>query len=832
MHSSYKISNSSDSSHLRVDKASVFRLSTDKRSEELRFFIEAGLEVNKLSATPEEDESSLSENIETLAIEPHSFNLLSTPITRELLLAEEKSRINDLSRVEKLAAESASTESNDSDNEPLSVHAERRKMYGGAKNSRPNVRDPGKQNKIEPITKVDSKQIFRRSQLEKQRAIAGLSSSERKSVEDSSPSLLPQNPLPVSDLPPAQVRSPPVKNAGMNPLLQNLKPIPLQQPAAGQPPHQAGQLPVSPRQGISVNVPNVSPAKPGSGKPDLISIQVPMTGADGGQSMQTINIPRSVLAGASDRPILLTVTPKNGVNKGQKQIVVLTRNNSGQTSATCHVPRPGGTPASSRTVLSPGPGVATASSPAKSVQLSPRSGTSPGVSHRPGQVTPGQRLATPHQPGTIVTKPGTPGQPPSGGKQIIRGHIVQTSAGPVLVQGNKQILLSPNAVQNGKLVLSPAQLTQLSAAAGAGTGAAAVAGQHTRIVAAGARQQGQGTRTVISGAHLQNMMNQGQKIVSLGTNAGGQQVVRVISSPGTPQRVGVSQQQTPTQTGVIQQNGGGGGQGSTPGATASLSRILTALHNRGLVSQQKDGKFYYVGDKTKSPVSISPNTAAKLASSQGIAISSAASATIPGITSLNKPAPTFQQQFQQQIQQQQSAVVVAPAANLDSFTADNDMMMMATSLMNNSALATNGDSQATGTRTTGETSSDKVEHFCYRDRALPQGWYIKIGKKQVAEYSYEVETSYYSPEGAMLQSQEQIQAYLSGQLSVDSIGHRPPISVQQMPWREDLSEINQQLVPSIETMTIPSPVIKRTASGPGDGVLDKRFKPDNNVLYA
>ena len=151
MHSSYKISNSSDSSHLRVDKASVFRLSTDKRSEELRFFIEAGLEVNKLSATPEEDESSLSENIETLAIEPHSFNLLSTPITRELLLAEEKSRINDLSRVEKLAAESASTESNDSDNEPLSVHAERRKMYGGAKNSRPNVRDPGKQNKIEPI---------------------------------------------------------------------------------------------------------------------------------------------------------------------------------------------------------------------------------------------------------------------------------------------------------------------------------------------------------------------------------------------------------------------------------------------------------------------------------------------------------------------------------------------------------------------------------------------------------------------------------------------------------------------------------------------------------
>ena len=51
-----------------------------------------------------------------------------------------------------------------------------------------------------------------------------------------------------------------------------------------------------------------------------------MQGADGTQIMQTINVPASVLAGASERPVLLTVTPKNGINKGQKQIVVLTKN--------------------------------------------------------------------------------------------------------------------------------------------------------------------------------------------------------------------------------------------------------------------------------------------------------------------------------------------------------------------------------------------------------------------------------------------------------------------------------------------------------------------------
>jgi hypothetical protein len=57
--------------------------------------------------------------------------------------------------------------------------------------------------------------------------------------------------------------------------------------------------------------------------------QVPMAGIDGTQVMQTINVPKNLLIGASERPVLLTVTPKNGIHKGQKQIVVLTRNQSG-----------------------------------------------------------------------------------------------------------------------------------------------------------------------------------------------------------------------------------------------------------------------------------------------------------------------------------------------------------------------------------------------------------------------------------------------------------------------------------------------------------------------
>ena len=71
--------------------------------------------------------------------------------------------------------------------------------------------------------------------------------------------------------------------------------------------------------------------------------------------MQTINVPKSVLAGASERPVLLTVTPKNGINKGQKQIVMLTKNASGF-GVSMRTLQPGESP--SKVMLSQRPGLA------------------------------------------------------------------------------------------------------------------------------------------------------------------------------------------------------------------------------------------------------------------------------------------------------------------------------------------------------------------------------------------------------------------------------------------------------------------------------------------
>ena len=84
--------------------------------------------------------------------------------------------------------------------------------------------------------------------------------------------------------------------------------------------------------------------------------------------------------------------------------------------------------------------------------------------------------------------------------------------------------------------------------------------------------------------------------------------------------------------------------------------------------------------------------------------------------------------------------------------------------------------------------SGSTESFCYRDRLLPPGWYVKIGKKQVAENNYEVETSFYSPEGEVLTSQEQVAAYMSGQLSVDTIGALPRQQASLRPPGSDSGE--------------------------------------------
>ena len=266
MHSSFKISNLSDSQPINIGVPSLYKVHSDRKSEEVKIYVDLGLEVSKLSATTDEQHEH-SESLQRLKVEPHSFSLVSTTVTKELLAAEERARARE-ARLEKSLE--AGRDSDASDNEPAAGQVERRRMFGGVK-TKPNTRDPGKPSKVEPRQGLDNKQIFRRSQLEKQRALAasGQTGQDKKTggVRGCRPSF-PTAPIPVSDLPPSAVRSPPARSAPVNPLLQNLKPIP-----------------------PSVVPGSASPVKATAGqKSHLISIQVPMAAGDGTQTMQTINM--------------------------------------------------------------------------------------------------------------------------------------------------------------------------------------------------------------------------------------------------------------------------------------------------------------------------------------------------------------------------------------------------------------------------------------------------------------------------------------------------------------------------------------------------------------
>ena len=91
MHSSFRISNSSDSLPLNVGTTSIQKLQADKRSEEFKIYVELGLEVTKLSASiDEEEDGDIPKESETLIVELHSFDVEATPLTKEFLIAEEK----------------------------------------------------------------------------------------------------------------------------------------------------------------------------------------------------------------------------------------------------------------------------------------------------------------------------------------------------------------------------------------------------------------------------------------------------------------------------------------------------------------------------------------------------------------------------------------------------------------------------------------------------------------------------------------------------------------------------------------------------------------------
>ena len=83
-----------------------------------------------------------------------------------------------------------------------------------------------------------------------------------------------------------------------------------------------------------------------------------------------------------------------------------------------------------------------------------------------------------------------------------------------------------------------------------------------------------------------------------------------------------------------------------------------------------------------------------------------------------------------------------------------------------------------------------TESFCHRDRLLPPAWYVKIDKKQVAENS-----RLHSFSQDPITVEDQYTDFYYKHFG-ETFGHQPPEPDKLMPWRHQLSEINQQLAPT------------------------------------
>jgi hypothetical protein len=93
------------------------------------------------------------------------------------------------------------------------------------------------------------------------------------------------------------------------------------------------------------------------------------------------------------------------------------------------------------------------------------------------------------------------------------------------------------------------------------------------------------------------------------------------------------------------------------------------------------------------------------------------------------------------------------------------------------------------------------QSFYYRDPALPSGWYIRVDRTKIGEHRYQVETSFFSPDGALLRSQSDVANYLGGRLQINQFKfHDPPVSVDQIPWRDDLIDTNKLFVPNLQNL--------------------------------
>jgi len=443
----------------------------------------------------------------------------------------------------------------------------------------------------------------------------------------------------------------------------------------------------------------------------------------------------------------------------------------------------------------------------------------------------------------------------SGGQGLpVRSVMSATQIQSLVSSGQLQTVLAGGRLQTVLSGSQPVSAGQMQASAQSQTPGRANPGQ----VLLSSGQVGQ----VISSGGM-------QKVLTM-AGGGGQQFVRVLSSGNGVQQVGaksiagfaaasprgqignnstqyVASSPAPQVLSLPNGNSGGstpsGGPAGGEQTNNSLSRIMAALHNRGLVSQQ-NGKFYYVGDKSKSPVSLSPGAAFKLAASTGVTTSpvkannvlpsfssvGSLSSSITGITSLSNlntsafSTPKVVSRMNTSSLQtpgNQNTVVVGDAGNLDSYTADPSLLEMANTLLQspdssfgsnstNSTLLntqppsytnhnsyTNGLAEVSPLKTTSQGEINN-QTFYYRDLALPVGWYIRIDKRLISDCSYEVDTSFFSPDGACLRSQPEISAYLTGQLIVEDLSHRAPVSVNLLPWKEDLNEINKQFVPTID----------------------------------
>ena len=105
-------------------------------------------------------------------------------------------------------------------------------------------------------------------------------------------------------------------------------------------------------------------------------------------------------------------------------------------------------------------------------------------------------------------------------------------------------------------------------------------------------------------------------------------------------------------------------------------------------------------------------------------------------------------------------------------------------------------------QTNGDVVNENLKQpLLYRDPALPMGWYIKVERTHIAKHRYYVETCFFSPDGARLKSQADVSKYLEKRLWVRDKSHRPPVPVAEMPWKDDLTDLDKMFVPTLKSLT-------------------------------